>query len=31
MKKVIKKTMILVCTVTIITGSKILYEYIQLK
>lgn len=35
MKKVIKKTMIpiliLVFTVTIITGSKILYEYIQLK
>lgn len=35
MKKVIKKTMIpiliLVFMVTIITGSKILYEYIQLK
>lgn len=35
MTKVIKKTMIpiliLVFTVTIITGSKILYEYIQLK
>ena len=35
MKKITKKTMIqiliLVFTVTIITGSKILYEYIQLK
>lgn len=35
MKKIIKKTimtiLILFCVVTLILGSKILYEYIQLK